>query len=294
MLNCHKLNGDFTKPITVDTNDPEHPHVTLTCKGKIMEAVKITPTLVNLGRVAIGQKNVQRTIKLLRGDAGPIKPELIRVTNDSIKAEIREVKPGEEYHLVVSADPNPSELRIQGKVELRTGVPEQEVTNINVFGSVIPRVSARPPVVVVPSDANTNWFQNVELDWPADTGGFKLIDASVNHPSLTASVDEKSAKPRVRVTLEKPIQGNLPASTIVTVKTDDPKSPQVTFPVRYRRAPPVGTRPGVRRPAVRPQTPRRAAPQRSPAKAIRGQRPAAAKATPENQDARKAKPPAPK
>lgn len=248
MLNCHKLQGEFTKPITVDTNDAAHPQVVLTCKGKILEAVKVTPTLVNFGRVNIGAKDLTQTVKIRRGDAGPIKPEVGEINQPGIAAEVREVTPGDEYDLVVKAELTPGSQRLQGRIQLRTGVAEQETVDVNVFGTVMPRVSVRPPTIVIPSGADDNWKQAVEFDWPANTGGFKLTEASINNANLEVTLDKESAKPRVLLKLVHAIEGNLPASTMLTVKTDDPKAAELNVPVRYRAAP------GVRRPVIRPQT----------------------------------------
>ncbi len=254
MLNCHKLQGEFSKPITVDTNDSANPHVTLTCKGKIMEAMKVEPTLVNFGRIAMGEKTVERTVKILRGDAGPIKPEVVPSSEAHLEAELREVKAGEEYELVVKAHPDPTSQRVQGKIGLKTGVAEQETVDINVFGTVMPRVSARPPTIVIPSTSDTNWQQAVEFDWPAGTNSFKLLEATVNQPDLEVTVDTQASKPRVLIKLKNAIEGALPPTAQITVKTDDPQAPEVTVPIRYRKVPPrIATPPVVRpRPAPAP------------------------------------------
>jgi hypothetical protein len=252
MMNCHKLQGDFSKPITVDTNDPAHAQVTLTCKGKILEAVKLTPGTVNFGRIPLGEEHVEQKIRLSRGDAGPLKPEIASGTDEHIEAELKEIEAGEQYELVVRACPDPKTQRLQGKLVLRTGVSEQETVDVNVYGTVTPRLAARPPTVVIPSGADTTWEQAIEVEWADGTNGYKIVNASVNHPNLAVSVDAQAPRPRILLKLAHALEGSLPVDTQIMVTTDDPHGGEIAIPVRHRKPVRPPAAPGV--PAVPPAT----------------------------------------
>jgi len=219
MLNCHKLQGEFTKKIFVDTNDPSNPMVTLNCKGQIKEAIKITPNMVNFGRIVADQTVVERRLEISEGDAGPIKPELQPLGDDEVEAELREIEPGKRYELIVRAHPKPASNRLSGRITLNTGVEQESTVQINVYGTVASPIATRPPTVFVPPSAPANWEQAIDLVWADGDKSHRIVSATVNHPKLEIVVAGQDA-PRAdqpasndsseEVAPGKPAQGNGP------------------------------------------------------------------------------------
>jgi len=234
MLNCHKLQGEFTKIIAVETNDPQKPNVNLTCKGKILEALKLDPASVHFGRLAIGQDSAEKVVRITRGDGGALKPVLRPINESNIEAELREIEPGEKYELAVRVHVKPTDQRINGRVTLETGIAEQPTADVNIFGTITPRITAQPATVIVPGTADTAWSQNIEIRWADNSTKHKLTEAQVNHDKLAVNIDTTGAQPRVVLRLKEAITGNIPANVQITVATDDPQSPVVNIPVRYR------------------------------------------------------------
>jgi len=254
-LNCHKLNGKFNKKIHVETNDPEHKKVTLVCKGQIYEAINLSPRNVNFGRIRKGKAIAERKIKLSRGDAGPLKPELQRVSGDGIEAELNTIKEGEQYEVVVRVKPKPSDTRLRGSIALKTGVEKEPAVTLNVYGQMVARVSAAPYAFVVPSNAGEHWKQSVLVRWN-EGKPHNLLDAKVNHPKLNVSVVSEGATRRVDMTLNEALgEDGLPDNLEVTITTDDPQAKEVAVPVRFR--PIRGNKRATRRPApTRPKVQR--------------------------------------
>lgn len=118
------------------TNDPDHETETLLCKGDFLQAVYVNPSVVNLGQIAPTSPTVNRSLTLMRGDAGPIAPELLSITTPGLDAQVCEIEPGEHYELEVSFEPPHPSGKIQGALHLSTGVDEAPSMDIFVRGYV--------------------------------------------------------------------------------------------------------------------------------------------------------------
>ncbi len=143
-LSCGKLNGTFSRDIFVSTNDPNHPKETLVCKGRILEALKITPKYIHFGR-ASPEAPTQKTVSITRGDGGPLSPKLAPINTQGLEAKINEIKPGEHYELVATLTPPFTSTRIQATLQLETGVPQSPIATIPVHAAFGPPGKAKPP-----------------------------------------------------------------------------------------------------------------------------------------------------
>jgi hypothetical protein len=122
--------GDFTRFSPLHTNDPNHPKVNFTCKGRVLVAFHLEPHAVNLGKVEPDSGPITRTITITRGDGGPLQPKVIPPKNPRVKAELHEVQPGERYTLDVTVTPPLSSGPVHGAVMVETGVSQAPVERI--------------------------------------------------------------------------------------------------------------------------------------------------------------------
>lgn len=146
-----KYNGAFTKRINVTTNDPDNQKVTLTCEGRVLLPLDLSPGRVNFGKLSFESPPQQQTVSIYAGDAGEIAPELLPARREAkVNAELCEIEPGQHYELQISAGPPWTGGRLREVVQLKTGVAEAPQMSIFVSGivdSVIPperRITAQP------------------------------------------------------------------------------------------------------------------------------------------------------
>ncbi len=176
--------------------------------------------------------------KLMRGDGGPISPEIERIDHPNVTATITEVRPGEEYDLVVVASPPwPTEpFRLTPRI--RTGVPELPHQSITIYGAVVPSVQVSPSRVLFPIGQGTPQVREVRVTW-RDSNDWRILDLEFADKDVQFEiVDEGEANQRIRLTVP---AGHVPAQPQLNLRvhTDDPENPVVTVPVQF-----VGSRPG--------------------------------------------------
>ena len=135
-VNTSRYRTKFSKRIRVTTNDPDHAMETLLCKGEFLRAIQVDPPGLNFGQIKPTSPTVNRSLTLMRGDAGPISPELLPFSNPGLEAQICEIEPGERYELEVSFGPPYPAGKIQEVLHLMTGVDEAPQMDIHVRGYV--------------------------------------------------------------------------------------------------------------------------------------------------------------
>ncbi len=233
-LSCSKLKGEFTRDISVDTNDPEHASVKLLCKGQVKEPFAMEPSNgCHFGRVSRAE-TPKKTVIITQGDAGPLKLTLKPFSEPGIGVKLREVIPGERYELDVSLDGPFTAERVSAVAEFETGVSEIPTANVKISAYLAPRVTAIPRRYLVPPTRSADWEQPVVLKWD-DAAPHKVLAATVSDPTLAVVVEDHGAHQEVVLKVPKDFVARTTLRPrVVTITTDDPQSPTLTVPISVR------------------------------------------------------------
>ena len=74
-------------------------------KGRVLAAIQSDIQLVNFDLIPREAESRTKTLKLSRGDAGPLALKVVSATAPQLAAALREVEPGESYELDVTMSP---------------------------------------------------------------------------------------------------------------------------------------------------------------------------------------------
>jgi hypothetical protein len=183
----------------------------------------MTPRTLNFGTIERDAEVQRKTAKLMRGDGGPLKLELMPIANDNVTASLREIEPGEQYELDVEMRPPWPRGTVRTKVDLKTGVPEAPDYLINVYARMAPRLRANPARFMIPADLDSERDFMVQLVWSGGDPG-KILDVTCSDPEMTARYEEQNDGQFV--VLHVPAGHTLKRKTrpYVTVKTSDPEA----------------------------------------------------------------------
>ena len=231
-MNCRRLTADFSKKITVTTNDPDHPKEYLTCKGKILEAAKINPNRVFFGQVSRTEAPPPKKLVLTRGDGGTLNLKLPPVTTEGLRAELREIEAGERYELEVALVPPLKSNNLRANITLETGIAEAPTISVPVTARIAPRVQPKPSRFTVPAERSPDWEQSVQLQWD-DNAPHKILAATASDPGLKVEVVEKDGQQQVVLKVVEGYEAHR-KPCVVTIKTDDTVAPEVKVPVTMR------------------------------------------------------------
>jgi len=215
----------------VTTNDPENPRKLLLCKCKVRTAAKVAPRSVTFGKVERDGAPVKKSVKISRGDGGPISPSLGARVPKGIDAAIREVTPGEEYWLDVTLDPRKAAGPVRSSLRYSTGVPESPESAIRVTATIPPRVQAVPRQFLVPRNRDADFESAVRLEWSGGSPG-NILEARCADKNVEVRVEQEGAEQRIVLRVPQDHQPQRGARYI-TVKTDDPAAGTLNIPLRY-------------------------------------------------------------
>jgi len=229
-VNTSRLSGGFTKRATVYTNDAKHEKETLMCTGQVRAPFKLEPARLTFGQITPDSAEQSKTVRILRGDGGPIAPELMPINNENVKAELREVKAGEEYELKVDLLPPWPARALTANLTLKTGISEAPEDTINVYARVMPRLSADRSQFRIPSDVTSDTDLKTRINWAGGKAG-KALGATVNDSKLSVRLEATNNQQYVVLHIPAGYEAAPGQPTHVTVSTDDPQSPTLNIPV---------------------------------------------------------------
>lgn len=207
--------------------------------------LELKPNRVDFGQVPRSSPTQNKAVTMLRGDGGPIAPEVLPGRQPGIHAQVCEIEPGEHYELEVSLGPPWPEGKLAEVLRLKTGVAEAPSMTVLVTGSITPRLTAVPNRVTFPADRAEESEQTVRLQWDGGKPA-KILEVTTTLPEASVRVDEgKKGQQTLVVTLpagSEPVTGR----HTVTIKTDDPDVSTFSVPINFQRQSGARKRTGTR------------------------------------------------
>jgi len=248
--------GLNTKRITVTSNDPAEPQVSLTVKALLEIALDLAPPVVNFGTVSRGDL-VRHSVKLVGRDAPATKVTSVTVlmalaggAPDQPESSVLLARPGEGERagsVEVSIVPDAVAGRFDGRLSIKTDHPQVPDLPLRVVGIVQGSVALQPERLLFRDlQEGSEQSQSITLSSRTEQP-VEVLEASIDHPALTAQVTEDpSGGIRVTVTYNGALQPHRAVATLVllTSSTEDPRIvvPVDLYPMRKQAPRPVRSR----------------------------------------------------
>ena len=231
------MHGEFSKSATVDSNDPERPHLMLIVRGKAIPFVSVTPdgTVYMHGRYG---EAVEQDLTISSNEKGlDFKVTGVRSNiDDKITYEVENgAKPG-EYTLKVYKNPKLPTLSTYGSIFITTNSEKWPETTVQVHVMTKGSITVTPSVlnygaVKFTDDNGSGTPSTREITVTKTAGDFKIKDVTLSNPNYKAIVDAMTPgqQYRVQVTFTPPQrrQAKQTESGEMIIHTDDPKEPAV-------------------------------------------------------------------
>jgi hypothetical protein len=239
-FNSTGFSGTVTKSATVTCNDPGQSNLVLQLKANIWKAIDVTPTMAVFTMSSEAQTNETRSVRIVSNLEEPLELSDLQCTNSSFRAELKTVRQGKEFELLITAVPPFLENRIVTAVSLKTSSPTNPTINVSAYLNVQPTVTVMPNHVMLPQGPLTNVAHSVVTIQNAGTNSLVLTEPAVNVPGAEAHVQETQPGRLFTLTVDFPLgfQAKVGQKVEVTVKSNHPKFPLIQVPV-YQPQPPA-------------------------------------------------------
>jgi hypothetical protein len=238
------VHGQFNKSATVESNDPNRPHIALTVSGTALAYVNVTPegTVYMHGRFG---EAVEQTLTITSNEKDlDFKVTGVRSNiDDKVTYAVENgTQPG-EYTLKVYKNPKLPTLSTYGSIFIETNSTKWPETTVQVHVMTKGSITVSPSILnygaVKFSDDNGAGTPATKSLVVTKTGTpFKIKDVTLSNPNYKAIIDTVTPgqQYRVEVTFNPPArkQARHTESGEMIIHTDDPKEPAVRVQVVAR------------------------------------------------------------
>lgn len=238
------MHGEFSKSATIESNDPDHPHMTLTVSGNAIPYVNVAPdgTVYMHGRYG---EAVEKDLTITSNEEGlDFKVVGVRSNiDDKITYEVAQgANPG-DYTLKVYKNPKLPVLSTYGTIFLESNSVKSPETAVQVH------VMTKGSITVSPSALNFGAVKFTDENGPGTPATKALIvtrvsekfgikDVAISNANFKAVVDEVTPGQqfRIEVTFDPPVrkQAKQTEAGEMIIHTDDPNEPAVRVQVIAR------------------------------------------------------------
>ena len=239
-LSTKRMKGKFSKPITVETNDPNNKSLRLTLSGQVQELINVSPAFVQFGRVEPDEAQT-RKVMITNKSETPLELSLDSSSMSPVfKGDLAEVIPGQQYELTVTATPpfNPNLNRFIMK--LNTNLVRQNSVEVVCMATLPSRIELQPSSLHIPVGLNRPQTRKI-IFTNNEANPVKLLTAESKDPNLSVATRALQEGRRYEIVVQVPIGYEFPNGSVsLDVTTDDERQPRLAVPIQPIK--PIGAR----------------------------------------------------
>ena len=262
-FNTSNYSQPVVKTVTVSCNDKSQPVVVLQLKGTVWKPIELQPPY-SVMNVLPDMANSSTVVRIINNTEERLTLSDPEVNNKGFKADLKEIKPGKEYQLTLSAVPPLNPGTVQGKITLKSSMTNTPTLDVPFWANV------QAPVMVIPAQFTVPAAPLVNKSTPSvtiqnnTTNALTISDASINVPGAEVTVKELTPGRIFNLQLTLPEGFELPAGqkALVTFKTSNPQHKTMEVPVVQMAKPmttaqqaPLTQPPQFQRPPIKPLGP---------------------------------------
>jgi len=226
-----KLKGEQSKSITVHSDDPEHPRISLTVKGSVKEAVVCRPERLIFGKVVLGE-SLTRQLTVTPGEGEKAEVKSVEINSEYLTADFSESKEKDGYIVTVTLSPDAPRGPIYAELRINTDNEHAKQVTVSVMATVTGEIVTTPDQVFLVMQIGEQDTGSVFLIEKVRGGAFKIskVDTDLDYITTEVQPVEEGRRYRVRVnaTAGAPVGR---ASGTMTVHTDDVNDPKIDVPL---------------------------------------------------------------
>lgn len=233
--------GKATSHLTIHSNDKARPELVFRARGFIKRIIEVSPFHGASFRLLDPHELASQTIRFVNTASQPMQPKLGPFSTDVFSAELKEVRPGMEYEVIVSYRRPIATRTHHDTLEVITGLEAEPKIEVSAYAAVIDRVSASPPATFVKPTTVQRVERKVRIQYYGQEAGFQVLQAVCDDPNVKLRLGPPEPPVEVKVpvmlpTVVIPLYVDSPPAALippggipVRVFTNDPEYPVISF-----------------------------------------------------------------
>lgn len=174
--------GPQHKTISIDSNDPQTPKLTLGLQLDIWQEFRILPPHLTLGRIR-GDASVQTFATFENNSARAFAITNITCSSSNLEATVQADQPGRRFRIVVATRPPLSDGPLIAELRLQTDDPDHPEFSFNYAAHVRGLLVVVPPRIQVAASETGGVTKAVVIS-PGAEAAFKVVKVESPDPSL--------------------------------------------------------------------------------------------------------------
>lgn len=242
-FNSSGFSGPISKSTTVTCNDPAQTNVVLHLTGNVWKPIDVSPTMAVFQIPADVQTNQTKILRVVNNLEEPVTFSNLKVGTTNFAAEFKELKPGKEFELHVTALAPFSNNIPATSVSFNTSSTQAPLVSVTAFAMVQPPVVVSPSQIYLPAGPLTDVAKTLITVASSTSARLTVSEPKLDLPGVEVNLREVQTGRVFMVETRFPVGFKLDATNhpILTFKTDHPKFPRVSVPVYQAQPPGAGT-----------------------------------------------------
>jgi Protein of unknown function (DUF1573) len=232
-FNSTGYGGLVAKSATVNCNDPGRSNIILQITGTLWKPIDITPSMAMFNLSSESATNETKVLRLVSNLEEPVTLSDLECKNASFKTELKELKPGKEFELYVTAVPPFSNATVFSTITLKSSSTNAPNLSVSVYAVVQQPITVSPQQVVLPAGPLTAPRNMSVLVRNNSTNAFQVSDARLDLSGVDIKVAETQTGRVFSITMAFPSGFELKTGQKpeLTFKTTHPRFPLMKVPI---------------------------------------------------------------
>jgi len=231
-LDLRNRKGSQKKTISVMSNDPATPTLTLTLKGEAVPVVAVEPEILNFGTIT-DDAPVTKTLTLRAAKEGVtfhVKEVTMKNSQLQFTMETKEIEAGKAYEISATAPGGLKPGGYGGQIEISTDFPDNPIFRVTATLRVLGAFQVTPQRIMLQSnpDAPATTQQIIQVA-PGRVQDFEITEVVPPIPAIKFTLEPKRGKTAVVKLTEVPVSDELTGKELI-IKTNNAENPEIRVP----------------------------------------------------------------
>jgi hypothetical protein len=226
------LNANVTRTVDVFSNAKNQPRLTLFIRGAIWRPVEISPMTAVIPIPPDSTNSQSTTVRIVNQTDNPITLSEPTSPSHCFTAVLKEVKPGKEFELAITAAPPFTVGNTPGTFSMKTSLTNAPVISVTAIASVQAAIQIYPSQFIVDASPD-RWFTNRVAIHGATTNALVLSNAVASDSRIQLRLEPVGLKGMYNLMAAFPPGFDTGPSrrAEVTVQSNHPLHPVIKIPI---------------------------------------------------------------
>ncbi len=232
------FSGPIVKTLSIVSDDPAHPELTVEMRAKIwtpvsiMNPVLIFPAVTDPAQAATRSTTIRSEVDV------PLKLSDLRSENLHFRPDLKEVIPGKEYELIVTTLPPLPDGTQSGRISMTTSNPQMAEISVQAVVTVLPPIQIAPTQISFGTPKLTQVEKRYAVVLNNRGRDVKVTDLATDAPGVTLASSADATGRQFTITLTFPIGFEFKPGDhyVLRGKTNQENLPTFEIPIIYNGA----------------------------------------------------------